>query len=216
MRCMVHSVGAALAPVLLLGGALLPVVAMGSETDLSTPKKAAMAFAKALERGDVPAAKAASTGTEDDYRILPLISGLVGAARELRDAGAARFGDAGKTIVGCDAIANLSLQVDTAQEQITGDTATVLHAHEVDPMKLKRDADGQWKVDLSALSDKESKSKVIPRVQQVMSGGAADIRAGKYKSANEANDTIGQQMFAIISERSGQSGNAPPTAAKQK
>ncbi|HEY2586047.1 MAG TPA: hypothetical protein VGI81_09830 [Tepidisphaeraceae bacterium] len=168
--------------------------------DLSTPKKAALAFARAIEAGDVAGAEAASTGSAEDVRILHLIANMVSAARQLRDAGVARFGEAGKTIVSCDSMANLSQQIETADEHITGDTATVLHRYEVDPMKLRRNADGQWKVDLASMSDKDTKSRVIPRVQKVLSAGAADIRAGKYRTAADANDAIGQQMFAIISE----------------
>lgn len=168
--------------------------------DLSTPKKAALAFARAIEAGDVAGAEAASTGSAEDVRILHLIADLVGAARQLRDAGMAKFGEAGKSIVSCDAMANLSQQIETADEHITGDTATVLHRYEVDPMKLRRGPDGQWKVDLATMSDKDTKTRVIPRVQKVLASGAADIRAGKYHSAAEANDAIGQQMFAIISE----------------
>jgi hypothetical protein len=171
-----------------------------STPDLSTPKKAAMAFAHAMETGDVATAEAASIGSAEDIRILHMIADLVTAARQLRDAGVEKFGDAGKSIVSCDTIANLSRQVATAEETITGDTAIVLHPHEIDPMKLRRGADGQWKVDLAAMSDKESKSRVIPLVRKVLAAGATDIRAGKYHSAAEANDAIGQQMFAVIAE----------------
>ena len=182
------------------GGREMKPGAVAASPDLSTPKKAAMAFAQAVETGDVAEAEAVSIGSAEDRHILHLIPDLVSAARQLRDAGVAQFGDAGKSIVSCDAMAKLSQQVDTADEHITGDTATVLHRYEVDPMKLRRNADGQWKVDLAALSDKETKSRVIPQVRKVLLTGAADIRTGKYRSAAEANDVIGQKMFAIISE----------------
>jgi hypothetical protein len=171
-----------------------------STPDLSTPKKAALAFAHAMERGDVAGAEAASIGSAEDDHLLQVIAGLVGAARQLRDAGVARFGDAGKSIVSCDTIANLSQQIATAGESITGNTAIVVHPREIDPMKLRRGDDGQWKVDLAAMSDKQSKMRVIPRVTKVLTTGAADLRAGKYHTAADANDAIGQQMFAIISE----------------
>jgi hypothetical protein len=178
--------------------------------DLSTPKKAALVFARAMESGDVAAARSASTGSDEDYRILNLIADLVGAARQLRDAGVAKFGEAGKSIVSCDEMAQLARQVATADENITGDTATVLHPNEIDPMKLRKDASGKWKVDLGALSDKPTKARVIPRVQKVMSAGAADIRAGKYRTAAEANDAIGRQMFAIIAEPTTRPSRADP------
>lgn len=191
---------AALTASLLICLTFAPRATADSTPDLSTPKKAALAFAHAMEQGDVAGAEAASIGSAEDDRLLQVIAGLVGAARQLRDAGVARFGDAGKSIVSCDSIANLSQQIATAGESITGDTAIVVHPREIDPMKLRRGSDGQWKVDLAAMSDKESKMRVIPRVTKVLTTGAADLRAGKYHTAADANDAIGQQMFAIISE----------------
>lgn len=175
-----------------------------SATDLSTPKKAAVEFARDLETGDLVAARAASVGSAEEFKLVEIISSLVRSARDLRTTAIEKFGDAGKDVLpNGDELADFSKRVDSGTEKIAGDTATVGQPDERDPMKLKKIKDGTWRVDLSAIPEKDEITKVMPKVQKVLASATADIKAGKFKTADEARDSVSQQMFAVIADEAG-------------
>lgn len=185
--------------------ALSGPMARAAAPDLSTPKKAAVEFARDLETGDMVAARAAAIGTADEFKLAETISSLVRAARDLRAAAIEKFGDAGKGIPpDGDELIDFSKHVESGTEKITGDSATVGQPDERDPMKLKKAEDGTWRVDLSAIPEKEAIAKMMPKVQKVFSTATTDIKAGKYKTADEAKDAISQQTFAVIAEATSQ------------
>lgn len=175
--------------------------ASGASPDLSTPKKAAVEFAKDLESGDMAAARAVAIGSAEDFKLVEIISSLVRSARDLRATAIEKFGDAGKEVLASgDELADFSKRVDSGTEKIAGDTATVGQPDERDPMKLKKAADGTWRVDLAAIPEKDEIIRMMPKVQKVLSASRADLKAGKYKTADEARDAISQQMFAVIAD----------------
>jgi hypothetical protein len=183
----------------------LSLKAQAAASDLSTPKKAAVEFARDLESGDMVAARAASVGSADDFKLIEVISSLVRSARDLRAAAIEKFGDAGKEVLpNGDELADFSKRVDSGTEKITGDTATVGQPDERDPMKLKKAEDGTWRVDLAAIPEKDEINKMMPKVQKVLSSATTDIKAGKYKTADEAKDAISQQTFAVIADATSQ------------
>ena len=192
--------------------------ARAASQDLSTPKKAAVEFAKGLESGDLAAAKSASEGSAEDFKIVEIISDLIRSARDLRGVAIEKFGDAGKQVVpNGDELADFSKRVDAGTEKITGDTATVGQPDERDPMKLKKDVGGSWRVDLASIPEKEELRRMMPKIQKVLTSGTADIKSGKYKTADEAKDAIGQQMFAVIAEpvATQPASPAPPARVKK-
>lgn len=187
--------------------------ARAAAPDLSTPKKAAVEFARDLETGDMAAARAASVGSAEQLKLAEVISDLIRSARDLRTAAVEKFGDAGKDILpNGEELAEFSKRVDSGTEKITGNTATVGQPDERDPMKLKKIEDGTWRVDLSAIPEKDEITKVMPRVQKVLASAAADIKAGKFKTADEARDAASQQMFAVIAD---QAASQPATEEKK-
>jgi hypothetical protein len=180
---------------------LLSYRAHAEAPDLSTPKKAAVAFAQDLESGDLAAARAASVGSEEDFKLIEIISGMVRSARDLRSSAIDKFGDEGKQAVPAgEELAEIAKRVGEGVEKITGDTATVGQPNEQDPMKLKKVAEGSWRVDLSSIPDKDEIRKTMPKVQKIFSAGAADIKSGKYKTSEDARNAISDQMFAAISQ----------------
>ena len=89
--------------------------------DLSTPKKAAIAFAKGVESGDMTVVKATAIGTDSQYKLVEAIIGLIGANKELRTAAVDKFGEEGKQITNDD-LSNLSKQLEQADETINDDS----------------------------------------------------------------------------------------------
>jgi hypothetical protein len=183
----------------MLVGLIWSPVRAAEAPDLSTPKKTAIAFAKGVESGDLATVKATSIGNESDYKLVHSIIGLIEANKQLRAAAIAKFGEDGKQISTED-LSNISKQMEQGEEKIEGDTATVGKADEKDPMKLKK-VDGVWKVDLASIPDKEQMTKAMPKMQKAMSQAALDIKAGKYKTIDEAKTAVGQQIFAVVAEQ---------------
>ena len=86
------------------------------------------------------------------------------------------------------------------------------------PMKLKK-VDGNWKVDLSSLpkENMDQMMKVIPSISKAFTELATEITAGKYKTAMEAKDAMGQKMLAaMMSANPGAIGAPPAPPAPEK
>ena len=176
--------------------------ARDASPDLSTPKKAAIEFARGLETGDMAAVKAASIGSGDDFKVAEMIGDLVRSARVLRKTAIEKFGPAGGQVLPSgEALADFSKRIEGGTEKIAGDTATVGPSDQPDALTLAKAIDSGWRVDLAALPAKDEIRRLMPAVQKVFATAEADIRAGKYKTLDQAKDIIGQQKFAAIAQR---------------
>jgi hypothetical protein len=167
----------------------------GCKGDLSTPKGAAKTFATAMENGDVEAAKRATTG--GDPAIIESMVKLTGNMKKLRDAAISKFGDEGKTAFGAGhgESMDLSKSVDDADVKEDGDTATLTPKGEARPLKMKK-VSGDWKVDASELTGAMGNmgSAMFDNMSKAAAETADDIKAGKYKTAQEAQQAFGSKM----------------------
>ena len=84
----------------MLAGFISSAVHAADAPDLTSPKKAAVSFAKSVEAGDLAGVKATSVGSDDDYKLVQSIIGLIDANKQLRAAAIAKFGEAAQIIVG--------------------------------------------------------------------------------------------------------------------
>jgi hypothetical protein len=181
--------------------------------DLSSPKSAAMAFGTALVAGDSAGVKAATVGTEEEYKMVDAISMMVSSMKKLNDAADAKFGkDNG--ISQPNAGMDITKEIETSEIKVDGDVATVDKKDKNDknpPMKLKK-IDGNWKVDLSSLpkENMDQMMKVIPSISKAFTELATEITAGKYKTAMEAKDAMGQKMLAAMMSANPGALGAPP------
>src|SRR3954464_12993834 len=87
--------------------------ALAAGPDLSTPKKAAVAFAKAVEQGDMEGAKAASIGTDEDYALVKVMSDFFRSFGRMQAAAQKAYGAEAKLPV--DMSAMLSNQFEQAE-----------------------------------------------------------------------------------------------------
>ena len=179
-----------------LVGAFCFALGASDGQDLSTPRKAAIAFMHAMSMGDVSAAKTASAGSEEDYQYLQSLIEFIAAGKDLQNAAINRFGESGKA-VWPDASAGMPQQLQTDSERIDRDTATVGSSDGREPMSLRK-IDGAWKVDLALIPQKKEIGKAIPALKKIMRSAIADINAGKYKSADEAQRAIQHEIFLIV------------------
>jgi hypothetical protein len=173
--------------------------AADARPDLSTPKAAAVAFMRALESGEVRAIKAVTLGSDDDYRLMSAVASAMRATRDLQKAANNRFGKAGDGIVPGQSGDPVD-EISESKVKETGDTALLARKEDPEgrsPLKLKK-TDGQWKIDLAALPDKRQINQALPAMratQRAMEQATADIKAGKYKTAEEAKEVVQKQLM---------------------
>lgn len=173
------------------------VIARGANAaDLTTPKKAAIVFAQALIDGDFPTAKNASAGSDQDYQYLESLIQFIAASKALHNTAINKFGDAGKSIA-ADAAAGMTQQLNASSESIDGDKAAVGTSDGREPTLLRK-IDGNWKVDLAAIPQKDEIGKALLAQKKAMLDAVADLNAGKYKTAEEAQKAIQHQIFLVI------------------
>lgn len=157
----------------------------------ATPKAVALQFAKAFTAGDVQGALDTSTGDENSGLVLEASLNSVNAHRRLAAAAEKRFGKGANVFgVRSSADSDLAQAVERGQEKVDGDAATVGDPASKQTLRLKK-VNGAWKVDRSPLTQTGGTDigRMLPKVQEMTIAYrdlAAELEAGKYKSANEA------------------------------
>ncbi|HEY8747388.1 MAG TPA: hypothetical protein VIM11_05405 [Tepidisphaeraceae bacterium] len=175
-----------------------------AQPDLSSPKKAATAFALALQKGDFAALKGVTTGGADDYKLMQSVTGMTAAANKLHDAIVSRFGaEEGKKIpLTTGEPGDIPRQIEESDEKVEGNSASITKkgAAAGNSVKLKKDG-GVWKVDLSQFPQKDQivlQAPMLDTTGKVLAQAATDVSAGKYKSATEASQDVQQRMMAAM------------------
>jgi hypothetical protein len=168
--------------------------------DTSTPTKAAVAFAKAVQAGDMATAKALSTGTASQYALLAKIGELSVAMKKLEDAAVKKFGAEAKPPK--EMSMDMAADFETAEVKLDGDKATLVVKSKPDdkfPPTLKKDGDN-WKVDLTNLENPEAAAMapMIPVMVKVLDTVTKNINDGKYKTAVEVYTDFGAQISAAL------------------
>jgi hypothetical protein len=188
--------------------ALLALVAAGlisaapakAGPDLSTPKKAAHAFFKAVEAGDADAIKATSIGTDEDYAMIKNVSEMMGAMRKMQAALVKKYGDDAKAIPDLSAV--MSSQVEEAEEKIDGDSATLISKSKPDdkyPPTLKKSGDA-WKMDLKNMSSDPGFVKIkdtAPKAIAALNDYTKNIESGKYPTFLDAAKALNETMSKV-------------------
>lgn len=157
-----------------------------------------------MELNDLQAFKAVTIGGEEDYKLFEPLVNMVGAAKQLEKAAREKFGKAGRVVVRQSPAVGLEVQVQESDVRVNGDTATVFHkGQEDDPLTVRKTAAG-WKVDLTAIPNRQSMvaaAGVMRKMQQVLAESADDIRAGKFKTPEEAEKIIVERMQQATADK---------------
>jgi hypothetical protein len=185
----------------------LPVFAQTTlpSFDQATPRGALKLFfsAQTHDDGDAMQALLISDNPAEQH-IIAAVADQKNADKVLTDALIAKFPDQWKSDPRKAEAADLSSifdNIDQAELQITGDTAT-LHAAGSDqpPFTLKR-INGRWRIPLAVLfqsldpADLENRAHQIEIQVEVMREAAKDVAAGKYSTKEEAADEVKQRIF---------------------
>jgi hypothetical protein len=185
----------------LLAAAVIAGLASGALADapeLSTPKLGALAFVRAMEQNNPEAFANVTLGAEQDRKLFEPLLRMVGAAKDLEKAARQKFGKSGRVVVRDSPAVGLEVQVQESTVTISGDSAVVRHASDdgSEPLTLRKTSDG-WKVDLTAIQHRQEMLGAAPSMQRLeksLSDTAAEIRSGRFKSAEEAEQTLLQRM----------------------
>ena len=168
----------------LLALAILPVTLARAEApETSTPKKAGVAFAKAVQTGDITKAKTLATGTDAEWTVVKLLSDISVAMKKLEAAAAKKYGDEGKFPQGV--LMDLVVDFQSMEEKIEGDNATLISKERPDdkfPPTLKKTGEG-WKMDLSNMSQDPglaSLVEAVPLMLKRLKAVTGNVESGKY------------------------------------
>jgi len=179
------------------------------KADPATPKGAAVAMFKAMEAGDVAAAKKLATGNEKQLGLLDSMVPLMNGFKTLEISAVKKFGDDGKKILQGDAggpgpSLDIEKELTGAKEEIAGETATITPTgadSSKQPMKFKK-VDGSWKIDLASMPTEGLDNPAAMTMVKAMGGLARDtakeIDDNKYKTVEEAKTAMQQKMLPII------------------
>jgi len=191
------------------GPLFAPIMAAAAEDrspDLSTPQSALVAFANALLAGDNAGIRAAAVGSDEDYHAAEAMGVMVSALRRLSDAAVARYGP-DNAISTASANLNLTVALRGADVKVDGDVATIVRkdkpAEAVQAKLVRRD--GRWRVDLASLpkQDMAQVAAAAPVVDKAANELAAEIAAGRYKTAADALAAFGAKMAPPPTTRPG-------------
>lgn len=195
-------------PVVAIAVAIVLGCLLGAgNAELATPKLGALAFVRAMEANDMTAFRAVTIGADDDYKLFEPLLGMVGAAKQLEKAAREKFGKAGRLVVRDSPAVELEVHVQESDVKVTADTAVLTHKGEegADPLTLRHTADG-WKVDLTAIANRQqmaSTAAAMGRMQQALSDSAAEIRAGRFKTPEEAEQDVIKRMRDAAAQAGG-------------
>lgn len=175
-----------------------------SKPDLTSPKKAATAFAVGLQAGDFNQVKASSIGDESDYKLMQTVASTMSSVHKLHEAAVSRFGveNAKKLETGVSDNNDIPRQIEASDEKLEGDSATILEKGkpESNAVHLKK-VNGDWKVDLSNFPQKQIMRQTLPMLDAmrlVMTQSASDVSAGHYKNAEDAATDVRLRMSTLM------------------
>jgi len=181
----------------LAAACLVPASPAKAGPDLSSPKKAAHAFFKAVEAGDADGVKAASIGSDDDYATLKLVSNMMASLKKMQATLVKKYGDDAKAIPDLSSV--MSAQVDEAEEKVDGDSATLVSKNKPDdkfPPTLKKSGE-EWKMDLKIMSADPNFARMkeqAPKAVALIDDFTKDVESGKYATFGDAAQALGQTM----------------------
>jgi hypothetical protein len=129
--------------------------------DLSSPQSAAMAYLKALQRGDAPTARAACVGNAAQMRWVDALAAMIDGIRKLDAAVHAKFGFAASQLNAdleqslnvmadepVDLYANGSVQTGEAEAVVKPERKGFTSQYQL-PLALRK-VEGRWKLNLAA------------------------------------------------------------------
>jgi hypothetical protein len=172
----------------------------------------------AIQAGDPEGIKRVIHATnQTETQMVEAMAHRVSAENNFRQAAIKAFGaDAAKELLGDPASTEESMaSLDAANETVQGDTAYV-DAGRTEPTKLSK-VNGQWRLPASELAKEMDPTKVQQSIDDnhfaasLLERFAGDVSSGKYKTVQEAGESIQLQMRAAVVQRNSGGGSGATT-----
>jgi len=181
-------------------------------------KAAGKAFAEAMRKGDVAAAKKHVLTSERSGKFLDVVGDVTKAKKKLTDASVAKFGEEGKSIVNQNPgmVGNTppGHAFEDADVEVTGDTAVVTpKTAQGKPVNFKKDG-GEWKLDFTSVASETQIERGLPIMQKMataMNETSTEISDGKYENVEAAKLGLRQKMMAALMPNGVPGAGAPPS-----
>jgi hypothetical protein len=167
--------------------------------DLSSPKQAAIAFAKAVAAGDLKSARSLAIGTDAEFAVWKSMSELLQASKRLQAVATKRFGEFPPQF-DLNFWEHFADQYEPLEEKIEGDRAYLVRKTDrrhYGPT-LKRVGDG-WKIDLSGTAKRLTQLEKNVKTAKAMDAVAKNLESGKYQNVNEALEAWRAEVRARLS-----------------
>jgi Domain of unknown function (DUF4878) len=181
---------------------------IAAEADQSTPKAAAMSFAKALDAGDAKTARQLATGSDADKQVIDAMISFNAAVKKLRNSAITKYADKADEVVSPGAVIDSTKVLDDTEVREEGDVATIVPTkpqQKQSAMHLKK-VDGKWKVNLNqTLQESAPPGQTIDQMHamiqswgDIFSETADEIDQGKYPTPADANQAMSVKMMATL------------------
>jgi hypothetical protein len=188
---------AAAIALLLAAGILIGPAHLRADPDTSTPKAAAVAFAKAVESGDMKLAHTLAIGSDTSFKVFDNLSDMVQAAKRLQDVVKAKFGESLE--LPNNLLTPMSSDFASDNEKIDGDTATLVKKDGTafsHPPTLKKTSAG-WKMDLSKGDSDDHMAKMATLIEQTtkaIDAIAQKVKDGKFATVADVTAELQHDM----------------------
>lgn len=193
------------------------------DIDRSSPKATAQSFIKALEAGDIQAARQMVAGTEPEKLVVDAWVDFSASVKKLRESAVKKYGDNADEAVGAGATLDSAKALENTQVTETGDIATVVSTKPQPgqtPMQLRK-VDGMWMIDLTeTFKGATTAGQSIEQMPAMLKGWAeacretaGEIDQGQYVTPADANQALTVKMMAAL--KSATPSTAPATAPSE-
>lgn len=185
-------------------GAAPPTTQVMIAADQSTPRGAIKLFKTAQINGDAAALeRVIDAPTPEDQKVIHSFAQEQSAEATLRHAFFDKLAPAGSAAQEKEQMADLMAHIDTMEENIAGEQASVgdIGAPPEMQMKLHR-VGGMWKVPFAAmfpnLGDPQKAVAIFDAQRGVMEGMTRDLNAGKFKDAASFQQALQTRATAAL------------------
>lgn len=185
-------------PMWVLAGLSLVIAGCEPSEDYSTPKSAVKSLYYSLALDKPENAKGAVVD-QIQADVVVELKDLLKSVLAAQDAAVEKFGKPGKGVSG--GLPSLD-DIDAAQQTVEGDKAELAVTGMGKKLKLRRIA-GKWKVDAFSLlginpPNADTARKMITAATEAVRDVSAKIKAGHYKSAEEAQVALDMQVKLAV------------------
>ena len=181
---------------------------LAADVDQSSPKAAAVSFAKALDAGDAKTARQLATGSDADKQVIDAIISFNSAVKKLRESAIKKYTDKADEVVSPGAVIDSTKILDDTEVREEGDVATIVPTkpqQRPSATHLKK-VDGKWKVNLNqTLQESAAPGQTIEQLHamiqswgDIFSETADEIDQGKYPTPADANQALSVKMMATL------------------